>query len=86
MPDAGDLLSIIKKAAVEAVEASRPAAVVCGTVISTEPLKIKVSQKITLSASQLICMITEKALKKNDSCLLLRKQGGQEYVVLGVVA
>ena len=41
MPDAGDLLSIIKKAAVEAVEASRPAAVVCGTVISTEPLKIR---------------------------------------------
>ena len=31
-------------------------------------------------------MRTEKALKKNDSCLLLRKQGGQEYVVLGVVA
>lgn len=54
MHDATDLVKAIKKAAIEAVRASRPADVVFGTVISTNPLKIKVDQKLILTEKQLV--------------------------------
>lgn len=52
--DFNDLLRIIKKAAVEAVNASKPTAIVYGKVISISPLKINVEQKMTLTAAQLV--------------------------------
>lgn len=52
--DFNDLLGTIKKAAVEAVAASKPTAVVYGKVISTSPLKINVEQKMTLTKEQLV--------------------------------
>lgn len=54
MLDANDLLNSIKKAATEAVEASKPVAVMFGKVISASPLKINVEQKMTLNSAQLI--------------------------------
>ena len=44
MPDAVDLIKAIKKAAVEAVKASKPVEVCFGKVISVSPLKILVEQ------------------------------------------
>lgn len=52
MYSADDLLKMIKKAAIEAVNASKPANVVFGKVISVSPLKIKVDQKLILGKSQ----------------------------------
>ena len=49
-----DLLGVIKQAAVEAVDAEKPALVLFGTVISDSPLKILVDQKLTLGEKQLI--------------------------------
>ena len=49
-----DFLKLIKKAAVEAVYASKPANMVYGKVISTSPLKIKVDQKLILTEKQLV--------------------------------
>ncbi len=54
MHDFNDLLVTIKKAAIEAVNASKPTAIVYGKVISKSPLKINVEQKMTLTAAQLI--------------------------------
>ena len=54
MLDVNDLLNSIKKAASEAVDASKPVAVMYGKVISDSPLKINVEQKMTLSEAQLI--------------------------------
>ena len=54
MLDYNDLLRAIKKSAVEAVEASKPTAIVFGKVISTAPLQISVGQKLTLGKAQLI--------------------------------
>ena len=47
-------LNDIKRAAIEAVRAEKPFAFVLGTVTSTSPLKIKVDQKLELTAAQLI--------------------------------
>lgn len=49
-----NLIEIIKQAAVEAVEASKPMGICFGTVVSVEPLKINVEQKLTLDSSFLI--------------------------------
>lgn len=54
MPNAVELLKLVKRAAIEAVEASKPVNVCYGKVISDSPLKILVDQKITLSEKQLV--------------------------------
>lgn len=52
--DFNDLLNIIKKIAVEAVNTSKPTAITYGKVISSSPLKINVEQKMTLTDAQLV--------------------------------
>jgi hypothetical protein len=52
--DFGALITTMKKAATEAVEASYPVAVTFGVVIGTDPLQISTEQKETFTASQLV--------------------------------
>lgn len=54
MPDAVELVKTIKRAAVDAVNASKPVEVCFGKVTSASPLKILVEQKMTLGAAQLV--------------------------------
>lgn len=49
-----DLVGAMKKAGLDAVEASKPVNVFFGNVVSASPLKINVEQKMTLEAPQLI--------------------------------
>ena len=49
-----NLVQVIKQAAVEAVEASKPARFVYGTVKKAAPLAIALDQKITLTSEFLI--------------------------------
>ena len=82
LPNA-NLLQIIKQAAVEAVEASKPCAVMYGKVKSLDPLAIVLDQKLTLSRTFLT--VTQSAkdnLAAGDTAVLLRMQGGQQYLVL----
>lgn len=54
MPDAVELIKTIKRAAVDAVNASKPVEVCFGKVTSVSPLKILVEQKMTLGEAQLV--------------------------------
>ena len=54
MFDMTDFIKLMKKTAVEAVNASKPANVVFGKVISVSPLKIKIDQKLILTSAQLV--------------------------------
>ena len=54
MLDTNDLLNSIKKAAQEAVDASKPVALLFGKVLNTSPLEINVEQKMILSSEQLV--------------------------------
>lgn len=54
MRDATDLIRIMKKAALDVVDASKPTAIRFGKVIRINPLKIKIEQKITLTEQFLI--------------------------------
>lgn len=49
-----ELTKTMKKAAIEAVEATKPVAVLFGKVTSISPLQINVEQKMTLGKAQLI--------------------------------
>ena len=125
-----NLIMSMKKAALDAVEVSKPCVIMFGKVTSISPLKINVEQKLTLTAAQLIMTRNVTDFKTNitadhytddvthshsytddgsssttgsnthkhqvkgkkeitvhnslvvgDSVLLLRMQGGQQYVV-----
>jgi len=121
--DAIGLVKAMKKAAVEAVKAEKPAETCFGRVTSASPLKILVEQKMTLGEAQLILSrhvtdftvettvdwLTEsqgggsgeasfaahdhavKGKKKitvhnglvaGDEVILIRRQGGQKYIVV----
>lgn len=54
MPDAVGLVKAVKRAALEAVEATKPVNVCFGQVVSKSPLKINVEQKMVLGQNQLI--------------------------------
>lgn len=63
--DSNDLVRMIKKAAVDAVNASKPVAVVYGKVTAENPLKIQIDQKLTLSQAQLVLTesVTDREIK-----------------------
>lgn len=54
LPDAVEFVKTMKKAAVEAVEATKPVYIYFGEVLSASPLKINVEQKMILGEAQLI--------------------------------
>lgn len=54
MRDSKDLIKSIKKAAAEAVEASKPVALCFGKVTGAAPLAILVDQKLPITAKQIV--------------------------------
>lgn len=49
-----DIVSSIKKMALDAVETSKPMQIQYGTVVSTDPLQIKLNQKLFIGMESLI--------------------------------
>ena len=95
------LVNALKKAALAAVEQAAPADIVFGTVASTQPLVIRVEQKMELTQPflqltgavmdvpvQAVINGTQQtvtlcnALAPGERVLLLRAQGGQQFIVL----
>ena len=102
MPGA-TLLEVIRRAAVQAVQAAQPADVLPGTVGSASPLKIRVGHKLELSGKRLLVprhlteytvsarvsgldgvrqITVQNALREGETVLLLRKAGGQTFIIL----
>lgn len=54
MSDLNDLVSLIKQASKEMTDSMKPCDFLFGVVISADPLKIQVEQKITLNKNQLM--------------------------------
>ncbi|MCI8824711.1 MAG: DUF2577 domain-containing protein [Lachnospiraceae bacterium] len=54
MPDATDLVKLIKQASLDVIDSIKPVNVFFGEVISSSPLKINVEQKMILGENQLI--------------------------------
>ncbi len=54
MPDAVQFIKTIKRTAVEAVQAQKPAEICFGKVLSVSPLRINIEQKLSLDEKQLV--------------------------------
>lgn len=91
------LIDSFKKIAANTADAADPVAVLFGTVIRTDPLAVSVDQRFELSEDFLIQteatselkvtingvdQVVRRGLQSNDKVVLLRAQGGQQYVVL----
>ena len=86
MFDSIDLVRVIKKASVEAVQATKPVSILFGTVITSNPIRINVEQKMTLTKEQLITperLVNQFAI--GDNVILLQVQGGQSFIILDKV-
>ena len=89
MPDYKDFVTLIKRAAVDAVKAQNPSGVYFGQVVSVSPLEIRLSQKITLDQEMLILPknltdfdvdITIEGIRR--SCTVHNKLKSGEIVVM----
>lgn len=86
-----DILQIVKKAAIDAVNAQKPMELCFGTVVQEEdipegkPLLIKVEQKKPLTKAFFIDSRNLRGLTEGQKLILLRVQGGQEYYILEVM-
>lgn len=87
MTVATNLTQIIKKAAMDAVRASKPCDIVTGTITSVSPLKIKISQKVTLEGDFFAVTETfgKKTHKTGDKVILIQGTGAQRYLVIDKV-
>ena len=78
MADATGLAEKIKRAALDAQGASRPVQLCVGEVISKEPLKINVEQKLILGEAQLILSrnVTDYVITAEVDWETLEQEGG----------
>lgn len=78
------MIDVIKRVSIAAVDSTNPVTIAYGTVTSTSPFEVLVDQRFTLPEEVLV--IPEYASKLNlvngDKILMLRVQGGQNFVVL----
>ena len=86
MASNSNIVQLMKRAAIEAVDASKPCIIKLGRVKSV-PLKISLGQKITVDESFLYVTKTARDnIKKTETrVVLLRQQGGGKYLVLDVL-
>ena len=83
------LIDVMKRAALDVNSNMKPTDLRYGTVVSISPLKVRITNNVTIPSSMLI---VPKRLTKNaqngvplavgDKVALLRQQGGQYYFIL----
>lgn len=83
-----ELISLIKQAALDAVTAEKPLALVLGLVTQEEdieediPLEITLEQKAVIDRDFLYDTPSAQGLEEGDRLLMLRQRGGQRYLIL----
>lgn len=83
-----DVITLIKQAALDAVAAEKPLAMVFGLVTVQEdipegiPLEITLEQKAVIGREFLYDTPSAQGLKEGDRLIMLRQRGGQRYLIL----
>lgn len=79
-----NMFNAMKQIAENVFEARRPADWCYGKVISLDPLQVQIDQKLPLKKEFLAVRtgVSASSFKVGDRLILLRKQGGQEYLIL----
>lgn len=76
-------IEVMKQVAVNAVEARKPVALLFGTVSSLDPFKIRLSQQEEYTKEFFLALDPVPAFEEGDRLVLLRLQGGQQFLILG---
>ena len=81
-----NMIQIIKKAAIEAVENSKPVKIYYGTVLD-DSTSVKIDQKFTITKDFIVISnrMKEEGLSSGDKVILLQEQGGQKFIILDKV-
>lgn len=79
-----NMFNAMKQIAENVFEARRPADWCYGKVISLDPFQVQIDQKLPLKKEFLAVRtgVSAPSFKVGDKLILLRKQGGQEYLIL----
>ena len=79
-----DMFNAMKQIAENVFEARRPADWCYGKVISLDPFQVQIDQKKKKKKEFLAVRtgMSASSFKVGDILILLRKQGGQEYLIL----
>lgn len=78
------MFNAMKQIAENVFEARRPADWCYGKIISLDPFQVQIDQKLPLKKEFLAVRtgMSASSFKVGDRLILLRKQGGQEYLIL----
>ena len=78
-----DLVSLIKQIAAAVYDTKRPTEICFGTVQSLSPFKIRIDQEKNLGKEYFIVRsgVTAQSFEVGDMLILLRVQGGQQYLI-----
>lgn len=76
------LVELIKQISSEAIKASKPVEVVSGSVLSINPFKVKIDQKLILGDAHLTGDYVAANYSIGDKLTMLRVQGGKTYHIL----
>ena len=79
-----EFIQTLKKAAVEAVEQTKPCSVLFGKVISDTPLAIRLDATVVLGRRNVILLAGTEP-EEGDVLAMISQKGGGRYVVLGKV-
>lgn len=81
------LNQLIKKLALDAVRTSKPCDIVKGVLTSEKPIRVRISEKVTLDSDFFYLTETAKraGLNKGDEVAMIRAAGGQKYLVVDKV-
>ena len=81
-----NLVQLIKKIALDAVNTSKPCNTIVGKVQKLSPINVSVGQKIILDEDFLDVTSTAKEnMREGSRVLIIRQAGGQRYVVIDVL-
>lgn len=80
-------LQLIKRAALEAYDARKPCDLMYAMVESVNPVSIKLENSLDIPEELLVLTRNIKSeISVGDSVAVIRKQGGQKYLIVGVIA
>ena len=79
-----DMFNAMKQIAENVFTAMRPADWCYGKVISLSPFQVQIDQKLPLKKEFLAVRtgVSASSFKVGDVLILIRKQGGQQYLIL----
>lgn len=78
---------MIKRAAVDAVNAQAPCDIIEGQVLKDNPLQVQINSKLIVSGKQILksAAVSKEKLAVGDKLLVIRSAGGQKYYLIDKV-